>query len=86
MKFVVRYSTVPERAADLPTVYPVHKAYLDAFEPAADIVGIGTFEEPLTHGSMAIFATLDAAQRFVAGDPFVTQGLVKPSEPVAWDA
>jgi len=86
MKFVVRYSTVPERAADLPTVYPVHKAYLDAFEPAADIVGIGPFEDPLANGSMAIFATLDAAQRFVAGDPFVTRGLVQPSEPVAWDA
>jgi hypothetical protein len=40
----------------------------------------------LTHGSMAICATLDAAQRFIAGDPFVTQGLVKPSEPLAWDA
>ncbi|MDF3300167.1 YciI family protein [Streptomyces tropicalis] len=86
MKFVVRYSTVPERAADLHKVYALHKAYLDAFEPPSDIVGIGTFEDPLTNGSMAIFATLDAAQRFVAGDPFVTEGLVKPSEPVAWCA
>jgi len=85
MKFVVRYATVPGRAADLPKVYPLHKAYLDAFEPTASIIGIGTFEDPLTNGSMAIFATLDAAQRFVAGDPFVTNGLVKPSEPVAWD-
>ncbi|CAN5310750.1 hypothetical protein BH11ACT1_BH11ACT1_19500 [soil metagenome] len=34
---------------------------------------------------MAVFATVDAAQRFVAGDPFVTQGLVRPSEPLAWD-
>ena len=86
MKFVVRCSTVPERAADLPTGYPLHKAYLDAFEPAADIVALGTFEDPAINGSMAIFATRDAAQRFVAGDPFVTQGLVRPSEPVAWDA
>ena len=35
---------------------------------------------------MAIFATLEAAQRFVEDDPFVTQGLVMPSKPVAWNA
>ncbi|HEX7805393.1 MAG TPA: hypothetical protein VF413_04460 [Cellulomonas sp.] len=86
MKFVVHYSTVPERAVDLPAVYPLHKAYVDAFEPAADIVAIGTFEDPAVNGSMAVFATADAARRFVAGDPFVTQGLVRPSEPLAWDA
>ncbi|MFD2083225.1 hypothetical protein SAMN05421678_103173 [Actinopolymorpha cephalotaxi] len=86
MKYVVRYSTVQERAADLMTVYPLHKAYIDAFEPATDIVGIGAFEDPLTNGSMAIFASLDSAHRFVAGDPFVTKGLVKPSEPLPWDA
>jgi uncharacterized protein len=86
MKYVVRYATVPDRAADLPIVFPQHKAYLDAFEPPEDIVGIGTFEDPIINGSMAIFATLDAARRFVADDPFVTQGLVEPSEPIAWDA
>jgi uncharacterized protein YciI len=85
MKFVVHYTTVPERAADLPTVYPLHKAYLDAFEPAEDIVGIGTFEDPVTNGSMAIFTSLDAARRFVAEDPFVTKGLVTPSAPIAWN-
>jgi len=86
MKYVVRYATVASRAAELPGTFPLHKAYLDAFDPADDIIGIGTFQDPIVNGSMAIFATLDAARRFVAGDPFVTQGLVTPSDPLAWDA
>jgi uncharacterized protein YciI len=85
MKYVVRYAVVAGRAADLPTVYPRHKAYLDAFEPAEDIVAIGTFEDPPTNGSMAIFSSLESAQRFVASDPFVTEGLVMPSAPLAWN-
>ena len=85
MKYVVRYTVVAERAADLPSVYPRHKAYLDSFEPAADIIGIGTFEDPVANGSMAVFETIDAARRFVASDPFVVEGLVTPSEPLAWN-
>ena len=86
MKYVVRYTVVAERAADLQPVYPRHKAYLDSFEPAADIIGIGIFEDPVTNGSMAVFETIDAARRFVACDPFVVEGLVTPSEPLAWNA
>lgn len=86
VKYVVRYETVPARAGDLASVYPRHKAYLDAFEPASDIIGIGTFDDPVTNGSMAVFASLDAAQRFVASDPFVVEGLVRPSEPLGWNA
>ena len=86
MKYVVRYRVVGERAADLPVVYPRHKAYVDAFEPSQDIVGIGTFEDPVSNGSMAIFESRESAERFVAGDPFVVEGLATPSAPLAWDA
>lgn len=86
VKYVVRYETVAAHAADLASVFPRHKAYLDTFEPASDIIGIGTFEDPVTDGSMAIFASLDSAQRFVASDPFVVEGLVRPSEPLGWNA
>jgi uncharacterized protein YciI len=85
MKYVVRYATVPDRAADLPAVFPRHKAYLDAFEPGSDVIGIGTFDDPVANGSMAIFATLESARRFVAADPFVVEGLVTPSEPLGWN-
>jgi hypothetical protein len=45
---------------------PEAHGVLDAFEPASDVIGIGVFEDPITNGSMAIFASLDFAQRFVA--------------------
>lgn len=86
VKYVVRYETVTVRGADLASVFPRHKAYLEAFEPASDLLGIGTFEDPVTNGSMAIFASFDSAQRFVASDPFVVEGLVRPSEPLGWNA
>lgn len=86
MKYVVKYTVVAGRAADLSAVYPRHKAYLDAFVPADDIVGIGTFEDPVVNGSMAVFQTLESAQRFVAADPFVLEGLVVPGAPLAWNA
>jgi uncharacterized protein len=86
VKYVVRYETVADRVAELPLVYARHKAYLDAFEPAEEVIGIGTFEDPLTHGSMAIFASLESAHRFVAADPFVLEGVARPSEPLGWNA
>lgn len=86
MKYVVRYTAAADRAEDLPVVYPRHKAYLDAFVPADDLVGIGTFEDPVVNGSMAIFETLESAERFVASDPFVLEGLVIPSAPLGWNA
>ena len=86
MKCVVRYQTVAARAADLASVFPRHNAYSDTFEPASDIIGVGSFEDPVTNGSMAIFASLDSAQRFVGSDPFVVEGPVRPSESLGWNA
>ncbi len=38
---------------------------------------LGTFANPEEEGSMAIFTTREAAQEFVAGDPFVLNGVVR---------
>jgi len=47
MKSVVRYETVPAQAAELAVVFPRHKAYLDAFEPADEVhVAIHLSERP----------------------------------------
>jgi uncharacterized protein YciI len=37
---------------------------------------VGTFANPQTEGSMAIFTTREAAQEFAEGDPFVLNGVV----------
>jgi uncharacterized protein len=55
-------------------VYPRHKAVVDKYISAGDVVGIGPFSD---RGNMAIFKTRSAAERFAAEDPFILEGLVK---------
>lgn len=86
MQHVVRYRPVAEHAHRLAEVYPRHKAYLDAFQAEhGGILAIGTFDDPLVNGSMAIFASREAAARFVSADPFVVEGLAVPDEVRDWD-
>jgi len=37
---------------------------------------VGTFADPIEEGAMAVFRTREAAEEFVADDPFVTSGAV----------
>ena len=46
---------------------------------------IGTFGDPASQGSMAIFRSREAAERFRDGDPFWTEGLVYRSRTLDWD-
>ena len=62
-----------------------HRAYLDEFAKGGEVVMIGTFGDPATQGSMAIFRSREAAERFRAGDPFMTEGLVFRSRILDWD-
>lgn len=87
MQYVVRYRTVLTQAHRLGEVFPRHKAYLDAFQAEhGTVIAIGTFDDPVANGSMAVFATRAAAERFVAADPFVVEGLVEPDDVREWDA
>ena len=54
-------------------VYPRHKVVVDAFVGRGDVVGIGPFGDG---GNMAIFRSLEAAEAFVAQDPFILEGLI----------
>jgi uncharacterized protein len=37
---------------------------------------VGTMDEPVNGDAMGIFTTREAAEEFVAGDPFVLNGVV----------
>ena len=45
----------------------------------------GPFADPQQQGSMAIFTTREAAEEFVAGDPFVLNGVVRAWELREWN-
>jgi uncharacterized protein YciI len=82
---VTLYAVQPASLARIPEVYPRHHAYVQQFAADGDLVMIGPFADPATQGSMAVFRSRDAAERFVAGDPFVTEGIAVP-EMRDWDA
>lgn len=56
------------------SVYPRHKAIVDKYISAGEVIGIGPFAD---RGNMAIFKTRAAAEKFVSEDPFILEGLVK---------
>lgn len=66
-------------------VYPRHSAYADEFARSGDLLMIGTFADPVADGSMAIFRTRDAAERFIANDPFVVEGVVARWRILDWN-
>jgi uncharacterized protein YciI len=71
--------------ARLREVYPRHRAYLDEFAKGGQIWMIGTFGDPLAQGSMAIFRSREAAETFMASDPFLLEGLVYRTEIREWE-
>ncbi|WP_028266103.1 YciI family protein [Arthrobacter sp. MA-N2] len=86
MQFVVFYSSEPSAFPGLQAAYPRHAAYFQAFAAEGGLIGIGTFDDPAVNGSMGIFSSRERAEQFIAGDPFVVEGLAVPSEIREWNA
>ena len=82
---VVLYESADDVVAKAPQVFPAHKARLDEFVARGDLLMVGTFGDVQAQGSMAIFRTRGAAEEFVAGDPFVLQGVVRAWQVRDWD-
>jgi uncharacterized protein len=83
-KYVLFYETAEDAMSKAPTHFPAHRARIDEFHGRGELLMVGTFAEPQTQGSMAIFATRQAAEDFVAGDPFVLNGVVRGWEIREW--
>jgi len=74
---VVLYESADNLHETAPIHFPAHKARVDEFHRRRDLLLVGTFGDPLNEGSMAVFRSREAAEEFVAGDPFVINGVVK---------
>jgi len=66
-------------------VFPRHSAYADEFGKTGDLLLIGTFADPVADGSMGIFRSREAAERFVANDPFIVEGVVARWRILDWN-
>jgi uncharacterized protein len=85
MKYVMFYESADDVAAKAPTHFPAHLERIREFHGRGDLVMVGTFEDPQSQGSMGIFTTRQAAEEFIAGDPFVLNGVVHGYEVRAWN-
>jgi uncharacterized protein len=85
MKYVVFYESADDVANRAPAHFPAHRQRLAEFHGRGEILMVGTFADPQSQGSMAIFPTREAAESFVSGDPFVLHGVVKSQEIREWN-
>ncbi len=81
MKYVVLGESSGASMEAIMAVYPRHKEVVDAFIARGEVIGIGPFSD---RGNMAIFRTREAAEAFVAQDPFILEGLVKSAVIREW--
>jgi uncharacterized protein YciI len=85
MKFVSFYEMAPGALANVKEHYPAHRARLDDFHERGLLIAAGPFGNP-PEGALGIFTTREAAEEFIRGDPFVTNGLVAKWRVVEWNA
>jgi uncharacterized protein len=76
VKYVMFYESAPDVATNAPPHFPAHVARLNEFHDRGLLLMVGTFGDPQNEGSMAVFTTREAIEEFVAGDPFVINGVV----------
>ena len=82
---VLLYESADDVATRARAHFPAHRARLDEFHAAGDLVLVGTFGDPQAQGSMAVFTSREAAAKFVEGDPFVLNGVVRRHEIRDWN-
>lgn len=74
MKYVVLGEGAGAPMDAIMKVYPRHKQFTETLIAQGVVIGIGPFTGG---GSLGVFRTKEAAEKFVAEDPFKLEGLVK---------
>ncbi len=85
MKHVLRYTAVEDFMPLAMANGVAHVARLHEFHDRGVLLMAGTMQEPMNGEALAIFTTREAAEEFVAGDPFVLNGVVATWHIRPWD-
>jgi uncharacterized protein len=75
MKTVMSYEVTPDGLSKARANIEAHRARLKEFHGRGVLLMAGPFADP-TEGAMGVFTTREAAEEFIQGDPFVTNGVV----------
>jgi len=76
MRYVLTYRAVEDFLPLAQQHYPAHAARVQEFAGRGTLLLIGTMDEPMNGDAMGVFTTREAAEEFVADDPFVVHGVV----------
>ena len=76
MKYLLQYSPTTDFAALSRQHGPAHVARLREFHERGVLLLAGTLDDPPSGDAIAVFTSREAAEEFVAGDPFVAGGVV----------
>jgi uncharacterized protein YciI len=81
-KYMMIYASTPESRKNAPAVFAAHNARLHEFNRRGKLLMAGPVMS--TGDAYGIFTSKEAAEEFVAGDPFVTGGVVTSHSIVEW--
>jgi uncharacterized protein len=85
MKYVMSYCAVEDFLPLAQQHGPAHVARLHEFRDRGLLLMVGTFDEPMNGDAMGVFTTREAAEEFIAGDPFVLHGVVASHTVRPWN-
>lgn len=83
-KFVTFYKPNPAAFGKAEALFPGHVAHVQAHKANGTLLSFGAFADLVNHGSMGVFTSKEAAESFIANDPFVTGGIVATHEVREW--
>jgi uncharacterized protein YciI len=85
VKYILLYESADGVRERAPEHFDAHAAHMRDFHERGDLLLMGPFEDPQRDGAMGVFATREAAEAFVADDPFVRGGVVRRWEVRGWN-
>ncbi len=85
MKYVLFYESAEDVATKARPHFGAHLARCQEFQDRGELLMAGTFGDVQNHGSMAIFTSRESAEEFVAGDPFLLNGVIRAWELREWN-
>jgi len=79
------YEPSDDVAARAPEHLPAHRERVRQFREEGELLLVGTFADVQADGSMSVFRSRDGAETFVAGDPFLLNGVISGYRILEWN-
>ena len=85
MKYVMTYRAVEDFLPLAQENGPGHVARLQEFHARGVLLMAGPMQDPMNGDAVGIFTSKEAAEEFMAGDPFLQNGVVAEATLRPWD-